>query len=186
MVAFFLAGLVTLGGLQQWWLQAALADVNYTVLFYLATALTAITDNAALTYLGSLVEGVSDGFKYALVAGAVTAIAVCVALLWFGRLRVAVDADGLHAGDALLEWPYLGAVTALSAAATRERLGAKADPAAWLAVRGYVPGSVEVEIKDPADPHPYWLVSTREPQKLAAALASRASISPDGEASERG
>ena len=72
MVAFFLAGLVTLGGLQQWWLQAALADVNYTVLFYLATALTAITDNAALTYLGSLVEGVSDGFKYALVAGAVT------------------------------------------------------------------------------------------------------------------
>ncbi|HOC12505.1 MAG TPA: DUF3093 domain-containing protein [Propionicimonas sp.] len=122
----------------------------------------------------------------AVVAGAVTAIAVCVALLWFGRLRVAVDADGLHAGDALLEWPYLGAVTALSAAATRERLGAKADPAAWLAVRGYVPGSVEVEIKDPADPHPYWLVSTREPQKLAAALASRASISPDGEASERG
>ena len=72
MVAFFLAGLVTLGGLQQWWLQAALADVNYTVLYYLATALTAITDNAALTYLGSLVEGVSDGFKYALVAGAVT------------------------------------------------------------------------------------------------------------------
>ena len=72
MVAFFLAGLVTLGGLQQWWLQAALADVNNTVLYYLATALTAITDNAALTYLGSLVEGVSDGFKYALVAGAVT------------------------------------------------------------------------------------------------------------------
>ena len=72
MVAFFLAGLVTLGGLQQWWLQAALADVNNTVLYYLASALTAITDNAALTYLGSLVEGVSDGFKYALVAGAVT------------------------------------------------------------------------------------------------------------------
>ena len=37
-----------------------------------ATALTAVTDNAALTYLGSLVEGLSDEFKYALVAGAVT------------------------------------------------------------------------------------------------------------------
>jgi len=37
-----------------------------------ATILTAFTDNAALTYLGSLVEGLSDAFKYALVAGAVT------------------------------------------------------------------------------------------------------------------
>ena len=71
MVAFFLAGLITLGGLQQWWLQAVLADVNVTALFYLATALTAITDNAALTYLGSLVDGVTFDFKYALVAGAV-------------------------------------------------------------------------------------------------------------------
>ena len=72
LVAFFLAGLVTLGGFQQWWLQAVLSDVNPTLLFYIATALTAITDNAALTYLGSLVPGVSDEFKYALVAGAVT------------------------------------------------------------------------------------------------------------------
>lgn len=72
MVAFFLAGLVTLGGLQQWWLQASLEGINSTVLFYIATALTAITDNAALTYLGSLVPNVSDEFKYALVAGAVT------------------------------------------------------------------------------------------------------------------
>ena len=72
LVAFFLAGLVTLGGLQQWWLQAALDEVDSAALYYLATALTAITDNAALTYLGSLVEGVSPEFKYALVSGAVT------------------------------------------------------------------------------------------------------------------
>lgn len=72
MVAFFLAGLVTLGGLQKWWLQDLLADMHPTVLFFGATALTAITDNAALTYLGSLVQGVDDPFKYALVAGAVT------------------------------------------------------------------------------------------------------------------
>ena len=72
LVAFFLAGLVGLGGLQQWWLQHALSGADSTVLFFLATALTAITDNAALTYLGSLVEGVSPEFKYALVAGAVT------------------------------------------------------------------------------------------------------------------
>jgi hypothetical protein len=72
LVAFFLAGLVGLGGLQQWWLQHSLVGADSTVLFFLATALTAITDNAALTYLGSLVEGVTPEFKYALVAGAVT------------------------------------------------------------------------------------------------------------------
>ena len=72
MVAFFLAGLVVLGGMQKWWLQPALSGMSSTVLYWGATALTAITDNAALTYLGSLVEGVSDEFKYALVAGAVT------------------------------------------------------------------------------------------------------------------
>jgi hypothetical protein len=71
MVAFFLAGLVVLGGLQQWWLQDLLSRLDETALFYGAAALTAITDNAALTYLGSLVEGVSDEYKYSLVAGAV-------------------------------------------------------------------------------------------------------------------
>ncbi len=71
MVAFFLAGLVVLGGLQRWWLQPVLSSLDETALFYGAAALTAITDNAALTYLGSLVDGVSDEFKYALVAGAV-------------------------------------------------------------------------------------------------------------------
>lgn len=72
MVAFFLAGLVVLGGQQQWWLQDALQGMDGSVLFFGAAALTAVTDNAALTYLGSLVEGVSDEFKYALVAGALS------------------------------------------------------------------------------------------------------------------
>ena len=72
MVAFFLAGLVVLGGMQQWWLQPALEKMNSTVVYYGAIALTAITDNAALTYLASLVQGTSDEFKYAIVAGAIT------------------------------------------------------------------------------------------------------------------
>ncbi len=72
LVAFFLAGLVVLGGLQQWWLQRTLLGVEPTLLFFLATGLTAITDNAALTYLASLVQGVSPAFQYAIVAGAVT------------------------------------------------------------------------------------------------------------------
>ena len=72
LVAFFLSGLVVLGGLQQWWLEPVLLGMDANVVFFGATALTAITDNAALTYLGSLVEGLSLDFKTALVAGAVT------------------------------------------------------------------------------------------------------------------
>ncbi|HEY0954151.1 MAG TPA: putative Na+/H+ antiporter [Roseateles sp.] len=72
LVAFFLGGLVVLGGLQQWWLQPVLMAMDADAVFFGATALTAVTDNAALTYLGSLVEGLSDEFKVALVAGAVT------------------------------------------------------------------------------------------------------------------
>jgi len=71
MVALFLAGLVVLGGQQQWWLQAALSSLSDLTVFYGAAALTAITDNAALTYLGSLVDATSVDFKYSLVAGAV-------------------------------------------------------------------------------------------------------------------
>lgn len=71
MVAFFLAGLVVIGGQQKWWLEGVLLSLDDSTLFFGAAALTAITDNAALTYLGSLVEGVSEDFKYALVAGAV-------------------------------------------------------------------------------------------------------------------
>ncbi len=72
LVGGFLAGLVTMGGLQDWWLRPLLASLSEFPLFVGATALTAVTDNAALTYLGSQVDGLSEGMKYALVAGAVT------------------------------------------------------------------------------------------------------------------
>lgn len=72
LVAFFLAGLVVLGGLQKWWLQPILESMSPAAAFYGTAALTALTDNAALTYLGSLVEGTSPDFRIALVAGAVT------------------------------------------------------------------------------------------------------------------
>lgn len=91
LVAFFLAGLEVLGGQQQWWLQPLLLEMTHDAVFFGATLLTAFTDNAALTYLGSLVPGLSDEFKYALVSGAVaggglTVIAnapnpACVAIL---------------------------------------------------------------------------------------------------------
>lgn len=71
LVAFFLAGLVVLGGLQAWWLQPLVSSLKPLALFFGALGLTAITDNAALTYLGSLIEGIGPESKYMLLAGAV-------------------------------------------------------------------------------------------------------------------
>lgn len=71
LVGFFLAGLIVLGGVQRWWLQPIISGLHPTALFVSAIALTAVTDNAALTYLGSLIAAISDQAKYMLVAGAV-------------------------------------------------------------------------------------------------------------------
>lgn len=108
LVGFFLAGLVVLGGMQQWWLQPIVAGLEPLKLFIGAVGLTAITDNAALTYLGSLIEGISDESKYMLVAGAVaggglTVIANApnpagVALLKQGFADETVSALGLLLG----------------------------------------------------------------------------------------
>jgi hypothetical protein len=70
LVGFFLAGLVVLGGMQRWWLEPIVSRLEPLSLFFGALALTAVTDNAALTYLGSLVSDISDASKYMLVAGA--------------------------------------------------------------------------------------------------------------------
>ena len=69
-VSFFLAGLICLGTMQAWWLKPVLSYMGDLVLLFGATLLTSITDNAALTYLGSLVD-LADSAKYALLAGAV-------------------------------------------------------------------------------------------------------------------
>lgn len=101
LVGFFLGGLVVLGGLQQWWLQPLLTRMDATAVFFGATALTAITDNAALTYLGSLVQGLSPEFKYALVAGAVsggglTVIANAPNPAGIALLRSSFDEGAVH------------------------------------------------------------------------------------------
>ena len=107
LVAFFLGGLVVLGGQQKWWLQPLLADMSPTALYFGATLLTAITDNAALTYLGSLVDGVTEAFKYSMVAGAVTG----------GGLTVIANAPN-PAGFAILKGSFEdGAIGALGLAA---------------------------------------------------------------------
>lgn len=71
LVGFFLSGLVVLGGYQSWWLEPVLSKLTALPLYLGSMGLTAFTDNAAITYLGSQVANLTDGSKYALVAGSV-------------------------------------------------------------------------------------------------------------------
>ncbi|MCE4556144.1 putative Na+/H+ antiporter [Pelomonas cellulosilytica] len=108
LVAFFLAGLVVLGGLQRWWLQPLVSGLEPLALFFGALSLTAVTDNAALTYLGSQIQGITSEAKYLLVAGAVAGGGLTVianapnpaglALLRRGFADESVGAGGLLLG----------------------------------------------------------------------------------------
>lgn len=99
MVGFFLGGLIVLGTPQKWWLQPLITSLSDQVLYFGSTALTGITDNAALTYLGSLVE-LTDSAKYFLVAGAVTGGGLTVIAnapnpAGYGILKDSFGADGI-------------------------------------------------------------------------------------------
>jgi len=91
-------------------------------------------------------------------------------LLAYGRAVVAVEDDAFVAGPARLPLWAVGAVEPLDPARAHSARGPEADPRAFLLVRGYIRPMVRVRVDDPADPVPYWLVSTRHPDRLAAAL----------------
>jgi hypothetical protein len=97
-----------------------------------------------------------------------------IGLWWLGRIRVAVEpgAEGpqLRVDDARLPVRYVADAIPLDAAAKRELLGPLAHPLAFVVQRPWVAGVVQVMLDDPADPTPYWVVSSRRPERLAAAL----------------
>ena len=107
-------------------------------------------------------------------AWVVTALALALLaglLLGYGATRVTIAGGVLRAGRAQIETRHLGRVEALDPEAARRLAGPEADARAHLVLRPYLKRAVRVEIADPADPAPYWLVSTRHPDRLAAALA---------------
>ncbi|NNG19325.1 DUF3093 domain-containing protein [Naumannella sp. ID2617S] len=100
-------------------------------------------------------------------------------LLDYGSLRVRVDADGFAVGRSRIEWEWVDGVRPLSAEETRRRQGPGADARAHLVLRPYLKRAVEVGVADPADPHPYWLVSCRDPDAVAAAASRYASTTAE-------
>lgn len=114
---------------------------------------------------------------------AVIALALLTALLVsYGSARIDVADGVLRAGRARIERVHLGAATALDAAATRRLAGVDADARAFLLLRPYLKRAVRVDIADPTDPAPYWLLHTRRPEALAAALtrSGGAAVDPAG------
>lgn len=90
---------------------------------------------------------------------------------WLGRVRVVVTDTQLLVDDANLPREVIADVIPLDSAQKRLMLGPAADPLAFVIQRPWVGGAVQVVLDDPTDPTPYWLISSRHPDRLAAALA---------------
>lgn len=101
----------------------------------------------------------------------VVLIPLTVAILWkAGHTRIWVTDDELLVADARLPRSFVGAVEIIPATAKRKALGPHLDPAAFVVHRGWVGPLVRVRLTDPADPTPYWIFSTRHPERLAELL----------------
>lgn len=130
-------------------------------------------------WIGALLFGVVWGWLALVVSGPAVAVVVAlvvvlatVGALWaYGAsVVVVVDQHGVQAGRARLAHEHVGEVEVLGDAAMRSWHGPRADARAWLVHRAYVRTGVRIVVKDPADPTPYWLVSSRRAAELQAAL----------------
>ncbi|MEU9921819.1 DUF3093 domain-containing protein [Streptomyces griseoluteus] len=132
---------------RSWWLISVLVGVSFALI---------LLPFGTLPLLGGLVGG--------------TAVAAVMASA-YGSPRIRVVGDALIAGDARIPVSALGATEVLDAEEARAWRTHKADVRAFLLLRAYIPTALRVEVTDPEDPTPYLYLSTREPEKLAAAIA---------------
>ncbi|TGN76747.1 DUF3093 domain-containing protein [Streptomyces bauhiniae] len=132
---------------RSWWLISVLVGVSFALI---------LLPFGTLPLLGGLVGG--------------TAVAAVMASA-YGSPRIRVVGDALIAGDARIPVAALGAAEVLDAEEARAWRTYKADVRAFLLLRAYIPTALRVEVTDPEDPTPYLYLSTRDPEKLAAAIA---------------
>lgn len=135
----------------RWWVQATMFLASIWLAFVVALpAAVAWTATGVLTLL------------------------VCALFLGYGAAAVRVHDGRLHAGRATIPVAFLRNPEALDAETTRRLIGVEADARAYLLLRPYLKRAVKVTVADPADPVPYWVVSTRRPDELVAALSAAA------------
>jgi len=109
-----------------------------------------------------------------LLAGALAA----AGLLALSRVKVSVHGDELRVDDARLPVTCIASVQAVDAQGRRDLLGPQADPLAFVVQRPWIGGGVRIDLADPADPTPYWFVSSRHPDRLAHALLAAQGNAP--------
>jgi len=123
--------------------------------------------------LWPLMLGIAYGYALSPEVGIAVTLLLTV-LVVAGLFKVSAQIEltpvGLHVGRAFLETEYLGSIAPLDTERTRQAMGPDADARAFVATRGWIRESVLVTVNDSRDPTPYWLVSTRRPQQLAAAV----------------
>ncbi|MFC9692890.1 DUF3093 domain-containing protein [Kribbella sp. NPDC056951] len=118
-----------------------------------------------------VITAVPAGLLAGVIVGAVALLVLLALLIRYGGARVEVDDERLRAGRAVIERTHLGAAEALTGEAARNAFGRDCAPQSYLLLRSYARGAVRVAITDPGDPAPYWVVATRHPERLAAALS---------------
>ena len=124
---------------------------------------------AVLFYLGPV---------WALAIAAAASLLLVGVLVGWAAVRIELDDTVLRVGRAQIELTYLAGALALDADQARARSGVEADARAYLVLRPYVHTAVEITLDDPDDPVPYWLVSTRRPRALAAAITEGGAREP--------
>jgi len=111
------------------------------------------------------------GLSWGLAAG-LSSLAIVGAIFASASVAITLDSRELAVGRARIELTYVASAVPLDKSAADRRTGPAADARAFLVIRPYIPGAVEITLDDPDDPVPYWLVSSRQPDRLASAISA--------------
>jgi len=106
------------------------------------------------------------------IGAAVASLLVAIGLFIRAAVLIVIDRQAIRIGRSQIDHGYIAGCRALDAEATQRRAGVDADVRAYLVLRPYVATAVELTLADPADPVPYWLVSSRRPKELARAVTA--------------
>lgn len=127
----------------------------------------------ALSAFTGWIVRVATTFRIGLVVAIVVALIILAGLARYGWVSVRISAAGIQAGPARLEPRHIGQVEALDTRGWARAFGPEGDVRAYTFTRPYVRTGVRISVDDPADPTPFWLVSTRFPESVARALIDR-------------